>query len=96
METPKWLLDLRSFADSIPFGDIQPQIKKVKGKVVEVQTQAVETLRYEANEEAMKDIIALFKTLVEQKHSGSITMTVDLKEGNMFQIAFYRIDKGTY
>jgi hypothetical protein len=82
MQKQKWLQDLESYVDAIPYGEVSiPSIKRVNRKVVEVQTVCSETLRYNTNEEALKDIVQFLGGLITDQVQGTVEFRVDLKPG---------------
>lgn len=97
MAKPKWLADIESYVDSIPYGNINiPQIEKVNRRVTVVTTVGVETLRYDDNQEAVKDILNFVVSLVDDKHTGDVEFKIEYKEGNISLLAIKNTRKTTY
>lgn len=93
----KWLADLESYVDSIPYGKIEiPEIERVNRRVVSITTTASETLRYEDNAEAVKDILGFLTTLVDDGHNGRVKFEVEYKNGQIKLLAIQNSRKTHY
>lgn len=94
---PRWVKDLITYIDSVPFGNITiPQIKRVAGKTVQIDTISKETLRYEGVEQAMEDLQKYLKAAEESGYDGEVTFAVKLKQGKIKEIAFFNQKHSTY
>lgn len=96
MNTPKWVTDLMSYVDSIPYGESQVTISRVGNRTVQLQANSVETVRYETTEEAMADITKLIKALGEAKIDGTATFQLTLKDGTIKEIGYYNVKQTKY
>lgn len=80
---PTWLQELRSYIDAIPYGDVDLRIKRVRHKTVEIETTSEETVRYEDNQEARKDLDKIVTELVERRFNGDVHIKLKLKNGDI-------------
>ena len=92
--TPKPIQDIHSYIESVPFGEITLQVRRVDRKTVEIISESEETLRYVDNQEAVKDLIQMVQRLVEASFSGQAHIKLDLKDGNIRFIGIF--DKKTH
>ena len=79
----KWVKDLRSYIDAIPYGNVNVGLIRVDRHTVQVTTHGEETLRYRDNNEALKDILTFITSLIDDKHTGDVQFQVDMQEGNI-------------
>lgn len=89
MITPKWVKDLQSYVDSVPYGKLSVNLLRVANKTAEVETQGLETLRYEENSDATADILKFLKNLADISYNGEVVFKVQWKGGKMKEIGFY-------
>ncbi len=93
---PHWVRDLQSYIDSIPFGEVDLQIKRVDRKTVEIKTVAKETLRYVDNQEALRDMDKLLTNLIESKFSGDAHLQIEMKDGNITLLGVFNTKHSKY
>lgn len=83
MMDSKWLKDIRSYLDSIPYGNVQLHIERVGSHTVEVRATGNETLRYTDNNECLKDLLGFITLLVDDGHTGDVQFGIDMKKGQI-------------
>jgi hypothetical protein len=81
--TPKWERDLRAHIETVPYGDINVQVKRVNHKTVEITTVAQETLRYVDNQEALRDMARLIENLATASFTGELELKVKMVNGEI-------------
>ena len=97
MSKPKWLLDLESYVDAIPYGNVSiPNIERVNRRVTTVTTVGTETLRYQDNNECVKDILAFLTSLVDDQFTGDVDFGVTMKDGNITLLTIRNTKKTNY
>jgi hypothetical protein len=79
----KWLKDIRSYVDAIPYGQVQVEVERVDRRTVQVITVGFETLRYTDNAECLKDLLAFITSLMDDEHTGDVQFGLDMKQGNI-------------
>jgi len=82
-----WLKDLTSYVEGVPYGSVSIIIDRHKRTTVGVTTQGTETLRYTDNNECVKDILGFITSLIDEKHSGSVDFSIDMKDGQITILA---------
>lgn len=87
--TPKYIRDLHSYIEAIPYGDVTVSIRRVNRKSVEIVTAGVETLRYESNDEAIADVVAILKSLMDSNYSGKAHVECEYRDGNIKIVAIH-------
>jgi hypothetical protein len=95
-QTPKYMRDLHSFIESIPFGDIDITVKRVDRKTAAINTVALETLRYVSNEEALHDLDKLVRNLLEARFSGDAHIKLKMKEGQISLVGVFNKKETKY
>lgn len=94
---PNWIKDLESYVDAIPYGSISiPNIERVNRKVTTVTTVGQETLRYQDNNECVKDILSFITSLLDDKHTGQVDFGVEMKDGNITLLTIRNTKKTNY
>lgn len=86
---PKYLKEIQSTVDSVPYGSVDISTTKVSRKVTRVTTTTKETLRYTNTDAAIEDIIRILKGLSMSGHSGKATIECDYNEGQIVLVAIY-------
>lgn len=81
MSVPKYIRDIHSYAENVPYGEVTIKIRRVNKKTVSVTSSGLETLRYQDNEEAFTDISNILSGLVEAGYTGKATLQLEYKEG---------------
>lgn len=79
----KWLKDLKSYVDAIPYGKVQIEVERVSSHTVQTVTVGFETLRYTDNNECVKDILSFITSLVDSEHTGDVQFGVEMKQGKI-------------
>lgn len=79
----KWLKDIRSYVDGIPYGHVSLDVERVDRHTVQVITVGFETLRYTDNNECVKDILAFITSLLDDSHTGDVQFGIDMKQGQI-------------
>lgn len=87
--TPIYIKDLYQLVESVPFGDINIQIRRVDRKTTQLSTESQETLRYVNNQEALNDLINMVTKLMEASFTGEAHVKLDMKDGNIRIIGIY-------
>ncbi len=94
---PNWIKDLESYVDAIPYGSVSiPNIERVNRKVTTVTTVGQETLRYQDNNECVKDILSFITSLLDDKHTGQVDFGVEMKDGNITLLTIRNTKKTNY
>jgi hypothetical protein len=83
----KWLAELQSQVDALPYGTVTVTINRVNRHTNSVSYSAAETLRYTDNTLALGDIVGFLQQLVDDNHSGSVQFEVAFKEGQINLLA---------
>lgn len=92
----KYITDLHSYIEGIPYGDVDIRIRRVKNKTVQIETVAEETLRYVDNEEAKTDMLKLIDKLIEAGFSGEAHIKLDMKAGQINILGIFDKKETTY
>lgn len=87
--TPKYIQDLYQLIESVPYGAIDVQIRRVDRKTAQITTTSEETLRYIDNQEALKDLIQMVARLTDASFSGQAHIKLDMKDGNIKFIGIF-------
>lgn len=87
--TPIYIKDLYKLVESVPFGDISIQIRRVDRKTTQLSTESQETLRYVNNQEALNDLNGMLVKLIEASFTGEAHIKLDMKDGNIRIIGIY-------
>lgn len=93
---PKWLADIQSYVDNFPYGTANVQIIRAANRTVQIQVDSVETLRYEDNPTAFKDIQALLEQLIADRFDGTVTFSVQMKGGKIKEAGYYNLKQTRY
>lgn len=80
---PKYIRDIHSYSEAVPYGDISLTIKRVNRKTVAIISEGTETLRYTNNEEAIQDILTILKDLAASGYTGKAELQLEYKEGQI-------------
>lgn len=92
----RWIADIESFTDSIPYGQVDITVERVNRHTVQVSTVGVETLRYVNNEDCIKDIVEFIGSLVDEEHTGEVQFGVVMKQGQMKLLTIKNTKKTNY
>jgi hypothetical protein len=92
----KWLGEIESYIDAIPYGEVSLSITRVNRHTVQVTTEGTETLRYTDNEDAAKDIARFLSSLIDDKHTGKVQFEVEFKDGQISILAIKNTRKTKY
>lgn len=88
--------DIQSYIDAIPYGQINLIIHKVNRKVVAVETEGQETLRYTDTDAALLDIKAILENLKNTGYSGKAHIELQYKDGQISIVSIHDIKKTQY
>jgi hypothetical protein len=88
--------DIQSYIDAIPYGSIVLHISKVNRKVVAIETEGKETLRYTDTDAALHDIQAILKNLHDTSYSGSAHIELEYKDGQVSLVTIHDKKKTQY
>jgi hypothetical protein len=91
-----WLADIESRADSIPYGQLEVIVTRINRHTTKVTTVQNETLRYNDNSQAAKDIIDFLSGLVDAGHTGKVQFEVSLKEGQINLLGITNTEEKQY
>lgn len=80
---PKYLKDIHSYIEAIPYGDVELVVRRVNRKTTTVETRGRETLRYENTQEALSDLNTILGNLSEASYNGHATIELDYKDGDI-------------
>lgn len=80
---PKWVNDMRSRIDGIPYGQIQVTIHRVANKTVKIETPGYETIKPESNQDAVRTILYLIGNYQDLASTGSLSLVISFKKGNI-------------
>lgn len=83
MQDAKYIKDIKSYVDGIPYGTVQIEIERVNRHTVQTVTVGHETLRYVDNNECVKDILAFLTALLDDKHNGTVQFSVEMQNGQI-------------
>lgn len=95
-QTPKWIRDLHSYIESVPYGEVDIQIKRVDHKTVTISTVAEETLRYVDNSEAIRDLDRMVLELINTGFSGQAHVKLEMKDGQIKLLGIFDKKQTTY
>ena len=96
MSIPNWLRDIESYTDGIPYGKVDFSVDRVNRKVVTITTVGSETLRYQDNNECVKDILSFLTSLIDTEHTGIVDFSVDMKNGTINLLTIKNTKKTQY
>jgi len=88
--------DIQSAIDSIPYGTVRLEVKRVNRHTVEIAAYESETLKYTDTEAALGDVLRLLRNLSETGHSGEAHIQCTYKEGNIILVAIQNEKKTQY
>jgi hypothetical protein len=94
--TPKSIRDLHAYIESVPFGTVDMQVKRVDRRTVQISTTSEETLRYVDNEEALRDLQSFLSQLTETDYTGEAQLKLTLKNGQISLISIFNTKNTTY
>ena len=80
---PKEIKDIQSYIDSIPYGDVSLEIRRVGNKTVEIITTGLQTLRINSTNEAKERINYLLDNLTETGYSGVLDVQFSYTNGTL-------------
>lgn len=93
---PKWVTDLQSLVDSIPFGTITPQIERHRNTVTKVSVSSAESIKYDNNEQPVTDIGNLLSKLIEANYNGEVVFKTKMVDGVISGITYYNQRQTNY
>ena len=96
MSIPTWLRDIESYTDAIPYGKVDVSIDRVNRRVVTITTIGAETLRYQDNNECVKDILSFITSLIDSEHTGIVDFSIDMKSGTISLLTIKNTKKTQY
>lgn len=96
MTSPNYIKDIQQYVDRVPYGEVQFTVKRINNKVVEIQTNSVETTKHRENKSAEEEIVALLKALEAANYTGNITFNISIKNGQVEQIGHYNMKQTKY
>jgi hypothetical protein len=96
MNKAKWLLDISSYTDAIPYGNVSIQVERVNRRTTQVTTVGEETLRYADNKECLKDLLTFITTLLDDNHTGDVQFGLDMKQGQITLLTIKNTKKVQY
>jgi hypothetical protein len=88
--------DIIRYIDSIPFGEVSLKVVRVNRKTTVVITTGEETLKYEDNDEALKDIDNMLKSLVEVGYTGDAHVKLSMKDGKIKLVSIFNKKETKY
>ena len=88
--------DIQSYIDAIPYGTINFRIHKVNRKVIAVDTQGEETLRYTDTNSAIHDVKAILENLKDTGYSGQAHIELQYKDGQISIVSIHDTKKTQY
>lgn len=88
--------DIQSYIDAIPYGQITIHIHKVNRKVVAVETEGAETLRYTDTDAALHDVHAILTNLKDTGYSGQAHIELTYKDGQISIVSIHDTKKTQY
>jgi len=94
--TPQSIKDLQSYIDSVPFGTVKFEVKRVDRKTVLIETEGEETLRYVDNNEAIKDLSKLIMDLINTSFTGDAKLKLQMKDGQIQIVSVYSTKETKY
>lgn len=80
---PKEIKDIQSYLDSIPYGDVHLDVKRVGRKTVEITTSGTQTLRINNTQEAKDRINYLLDNLTDTSYSGILDVQFTYSNGTL-------------
>lgn len=93
---PKWTKDLISYIDTMPYAQGNVGFVRAGNRVVQLQTEAVETFKYTENQAALEDLIKLLTQFVNEGYNGDVTLKLDFKNGKIETLGTYSIKQTNY
>lgn len=97
MNTPKYLKELQTYIDTLEdYATLKPEIKKVKGKVVEVKVETMETVRVISNQDALSDVGAMIERLQDLSTTGLLHVVFDFQNGTIKTIGYKNTNTTRY
>ena len=99
MSQASWAKELLDYIDSVVYGsvDVQPiTIHREHKKTTLIETRANETLKYENNELALKQLLSFVLNLTNDGFSGSTTLRLTLVNGKLELIAYETLKQTPY
>ena len=96
MLLPKYLTDIQSYVESIPYGDVSLNITRVNHNTVKITTYGKETMRYFNSQEAVDDLWKIIKNLIDTKYSGKAVIELEYKNGQISILGIHDTKEITY
>lgn len=93
---PKYLNDIQSKVDALPYGDVNVKVTRVNRHTTKVTFTETQTLRYRDNTEAMQDVVDFLAGLVDSKHTGKVQFEVAIEEGQINLLAITNTGENKY
>ena len=88
--------DIQSYIDAIPYGSITLHVYKVNRKVIAIETEGAETLRYTDSDAAIHDVKAILENLKETGYSGQAHIELAYKDGQISIVSIHDTKKTQY
>lgn len=95
-ENANWVKDLIAHVDSVPYGDITVAVKRHKNQTTQIETNAVETVRYETSQDALASLAQVVEAMQEVGYDGSMTVTFNFKDGTIKETGYYSVRATRY
>lgn len=95
---PLWVLDLIRLIDKTEYGEIPITLRTHEGRVTSVTTNAFRSKKFKEGENATAtaEIVSLIKNMVDSKHTGALSFTVDAQDGHIKKVVTQFHDKKIY
>ena len=86
---PKPINDIHSYIESVPYGEISLKISRINRKTVVIESVSEETLKYVSNDEALKDLDSLIKSLIDSRYTGEANVKLEMTDGSIRLIGIF-------
>jgi hypothetical protein len=99
MSQASWAKDLLNYIDSVVYGEAQIQpivVKREHKKTIVIETKAIETLKYDDNDQALKQLLAFILNLANEGFSGSTSLHLTMLDGKLEVIAYETLKQTPY
>ena len=96
MSNPRWLEDVLSKTDAMPFGEIRLSIERGRSRTNQVTYISSHSLRPKSNESAFSDLEKFINSLILAGLSGKVAFELELKKGTIQSITIKNKDVKNY
>lgn len=90
------LIDIAKEIQETKFGDVNVTVTTFMGNPVGLVITSYRHEKFNENSKALESLLTVFKTMVDQKETGSLTFTVVFNQGQAKEVIQQLYDKKSY